>query len=279
MKRIIGQILLAGLLAVLCCVGIWGANTTEKVAEKMSPKDATGDLEKVQEKKDAGQTSAEPTPTETEAISEVQLLTLPKEEIKKESEEPGKPLNLLEDPQVRRLLKPSPAFVYNPRDLKDPMIVPWVRHTLLVKEFLDTLQKRLNDRRLDEAKSLLSQIEELLPDISDIELRKKSQEQLDALRAQYQGLLSEPGQAGPKPAQTPISVPKPILPVWIKENFFGVIWQPKVEDRIALFGDEILKEGEKIPKFPEATVQKINPTSVVVSYRGITDEIQVERQE
>jgi hypothetical protein len=102
---------------------------------------------------------------------------------------------------------------------------------------------------------------------------------LEALRAQYQALLSEPEQTGPKPAQTPISIPKPILPKWIKENFSGVIWQPKVEDRIALFGDEILKEGEKIPKFPEAAIQKINPSSVVISYRGITEEIQVERQE
>jgi len=189
------------------------------------------------------------------------------------------PLNLLEDPQVRKLLKPSPAFVYNPRDLKDPMIVPWVRHTLLVREFLDTLRKRLNDRRLEEAKSFISQIEELLPDISDIELRKKSQEQLENLRGEYQRLLSEPGQTGPKPAQTPIKVPEPILPVWIQENFVGVVWQPRAEDRIALFGNEILKEGEKIPKFPDATVQRINPSSVVISYRGITKEIQVERQE
>jgi len=279
MKRIIVQMLVVGFLGALLCAGVGNTNTTENIADKMAPKDTSGDLEKVQGNKEPTPTPAEPTPTETESISEVQLLTLPKEEVKKESEEPAAPLNLLEDPQVRKLLKPSPAFVYNPRDLKDPMIVPWVRHTLLVKEFLDTLQKRLNDRRLDEAKSLISQIEELLPDISDIELRKKSQDQLETLRGEYQRILSEPGQTGPKPAQTPFSVPKPILPVWIKENFFGVIWQPKVEDRIALFGDEILKEGEKIPKFPEAVVQKINPTSVVISYRGITEEIQVEKQE
>jgi hypothetical protein len=271
--------LLVGLLGMLFCAGVGNTGTTEKIADKMAPKDPSGDLEKVQEKTEPTQTPAEPTPTETESISEVQLLTLPKEEIKKESEEPAMPLNLLEDPQVRKLLKPSPAFVYNPRDLKDPMIVPWVRHTLLVREFLDTLRKRLNDRRLEEAKSFISQIEELLPDISDIELRKKSQEQLENLRGEYQRLLSEPGQTGPKPAQTPIKVPEPILPVWIQENFVGVVWQPRAEDRIALFGNEILKEGEKIPKFPDATVQRINPSSVVISYRGITKEIQVERQE
>jgi hypothetical protein len=171
MKRIIVQMLLVGLIAALFCIGVGNTGTTEEIANKMAPKDTSGDLEKAQEKKEPTPTPAEPTPTETESISEVQLLTLPKDEIKKESEEPAMPLNLLEDPQVRKLLKPSPAFIYNPRDLKDPMIVPWVRHTLLVREFLGTLQRRLNDRRLDEAKSLISQIEELLPDIADIELR------------------------------------------------------------------------------------------------------------
>ena len=83
-----------------------------KIAEKMAPRDATGDLEKVQ---------GEEPPPAPESITEVQLLTLPRgKTVLKECEEPAKPLNLLENPQVRRLLKPSPDFIYNPRDLKDP---------------------------------------------------------------------------------------------------------------------------------------------------------------
>ncbi|MBN1899720.1 hypothetical protein JW926_00175 [Candidatus Sumerlaeota bacterium] len=281
MKRKFMSVLCLCLAILMVSFGVAQESAPEKIADKMAPKDATGDLEKVQEETPSGE-QAQVTPTET--MTEAQILTMPKDkQIQTESQEPENPPNILEDPQVRNLLNPKPVFIYNPRDLKDPMIVPWVRHTLLVKEFLITLEKRLGEARTDprkiqEAKSIIRQIEELLPDVSDLELKKKSEDKLSKLQEILLQLESEPKAI--VPVDTPIAPPTEIqIPTWIKANFAGVIWHPNVEERIALIGDEILKEGQKVPKYPDAVVQKINPTSVVISYRGKTEEITVEKQE
>jgi hypothetical protein len=282
-KRILVSFLCISAALLVFSISIAQESAPAKIAEKMEPKDATGDLEKVQDQEATPVQPAEETPVET--LTEAQILTMPKDkQIKMESEEPETPPNILDDPQVRKLLNPKPAFVYNPRDLKDPMIVPWVRNSLLVKEFLITLEKRISEARVDprkiqEARSIIKQIEELLPDLSDMELKKKSEDKLAKLNETLLQLESEP--KGPIPLETPTIIPEPdiILPKTIRESFAGVIWHPKAEDRIALIGDEILKEGDKIPKYPDAVVQKVNPTSVVISFRGKTFEITVEKQE
>lgn len=264
------------LIFLLASVGL--AGPAKDIAEKMAPRDATGDLEKVQGESEP--MDATPTPRAVESISEVQLLTLPRgKPIKKESEEPEKPMNLLDDPQVRRLLKPNPDFTYDPRDLKDPMIVPWVRHALLIKEFLETVQTRIKQRKIAEANSIIKQIEELLPDITDIELRKNAEAQLAIFRQEIEKLNMSPEDIQAMATPQPIQTPRIVMPTWIKTHVGGVIWQPSSKARMALIGDEILYEGQAIPKYPEAVVQKINPSSVVISYRGITEEIPVEKEE
>lgn len=283
MKRTLFAVLCISSIVLILSFGIAQESAPAKIAEKMAPRDATGDLEKVQGEDSTKETSAEEAPAET--MTEAQILTLPREkQIQKESEEPNQLPNILENPQVRNLLNPMSVFIYNPRDLKDPMIVPWVRHTLLVKEFLETLDKRIGEARMDprkiqEARSIIKQIEELLPDVSDLELKKKSEDRLAKLQESLLQLESEP--KGILPVETPTVIVEPPIniPPWIKTNFAGVIWHPKVEDRIALIGDEILKEGQKIPKYPDAVVQKINPTSVVISFRGKTEEITVEKKD
>jgi hypothetical protein len=283
MKRKLISVLCISFITLILSFGIAQESAPAKIAEKVEPKDATGDLEKVQGQETPQNQPAQETPVET--MTEAQILTMPKEkQIQMESEEPQTPPNILENPQVRNLLNPKSVFIYNPRDLKDPMIVPWVRHSLLVKEFLGTLEKRIGEARTDprkiqEAKSIIKQIEELLPDVSDMELKKKSEDRLVKLQETLLQMESEP--KGTLPIETPLPPPSPeiVIPTWIKTNFSGVIWHPKAEDRIALIGDEILKEGQKIPKYPDAVVQKINPTSVVISFRGKTEELSVEKQD
>jgi len=217
------------------------------------------------------------------AISELQLLTMGTSaaQIQKESEEPEKPVNILDRPEVRRLLKDSPSFIYNPKDLKDPMIVPWIRNTLLVKEFLDTMEEHLKRNRAQEAQTILRQIEELLPEVTDMELKVK----VDARVAAAKKLLADMAAASdgilPGATQTPPPVPTPdiVIPGWIRANVAGVMWQPKAEERMVLIGDEILKEGQPVPRYPEAKIEKINPNSVVISYRGVTEEISVESKD
>ena len=277
MKKIMILVVIITCLVMISAMREGFAGPAAKIAKKMAPRDATGDLKKVM---DEDRPSPGKTDTASGEISPIQILTQPRGRmIDKESEEPEKPVNLLENPQVRKLLKPSPDFVYNPRDLKDPMIVPWIRNALLVKEFLATLDKRIKERKLPEAKSLIKQIEELLPDITNIELRKNVEAQLAIYRQDLEKAEAGPGEITAMAPPQPIATPRIPIPGWIKSHVGGVIWQPRAQDRIVLIGDEILKEGQKIPKYPDAVVQKINPSSVVISYRGITEEIPVEKQE
>ena len=163
------------------------AGPASDIAEKMKPRDATGDLEKVQ----GGEDEVTPTPTPRETISGVQLLTLPRrEKITRESEEPETPLNLLEDPDVRRILRSEPDYIYDPRDMKDPMIVPWVRHALLIREYLESAKNYVANRRFNRAKSLIKQVRDLLPDIRDVEQRKNAESQIAMLEEQIKQATS-----------------------------------------------------------------------------------------
>jgi hypothetical protein len=218
-----------------------------------------------------------PTPTPHEVISEVQIMTLPTEkQPTRESEENAKSRNIINDPEVRRLLKQTPDFIYNPAELKDPMIVPWIRNTILVKEFVQNLQKLIREHRLENAKALISQIKELLPEVTELDVSKDAETQIALANQEIVKTSSTTTTEGPgPPGVSPIETPIITMPSWIETHVGGVIWQPKAEERTVLIGDDILKEGEKIPRYPDAVVQKINPKSVVVSYRGLLKEISV----
>ncbi len=270
------RILFFGSLAILLLVVQATGGTAAKIAQKLAPGDATGDLDKVE----GESRPPRPSPTPREMISEIQLLTLPKgKPILKESEEPAKPLNLLENPQVRRILRPQPSFIYDPGELRDPMIVPWVRHTILVREFLQNLQKLIKEKKITQAKSLIKQIEEILPDVTNLEMRNNASAQLAIIKQKLASAEAVPGEIATEAAPTPIPTPVIHIPAWIKTHVGGVIWAPRSQDRMVLIGDEILKEGQKIPKYPDAVIQKINPTTVIISYRGLAVEVAVAREE
>jgi len=280
-------ILVSAFILAFLCVGPAQQGPTEKIAKKMAPRDATGDLEKVQgQEEETEKKEAKEAGEEKEKLTQVQLLTLPRgQQIKRESDEPEVPVNILEDPQVRSLLNPSPSFVYDPGELKDPMIVPWVLNEILVKELLEDLGKKVkeaeyNHRKIPEALSLIKQIDEILPGLSDIQLRNTSEKRLEEYRIELSSIPTKDKDNDQiVPTLTPLPTPDGIvIPPWIKGNFRGVIWQPKAEERLALIGDEILREGNKIPRYPDAVVQKINPNSVVITYRGLTEEIRVEKE-
>lgn len=263
-----------------------GAGQTDKTAEKVAPRDATGDLGNV---KGSGNSSTpvptpqptepvtvpSPTPTPHEVISEVQIMTIPSvKQPTRESDETGQARSIINDPEVKRLLKHPPDFIYNPAELKDPMIVPWIRNTILVKEFVQNLQKLIRERRFENAKSLINQIRELLPEVTEPVVSKDAEIQIalanqEIMKTGSSTTTEGPGLTGAPPIETPVIT----MPSWIETHVGGVIWQPKAEERTVLIGDDILKEGDKIPRYPDAVVQKINDKSVVVSYRGLVKEI------
>jgi len=267
-----------------------GAGPDDKTAEKVAPRDATGDLGNV---KGSGNSSTpvptpqptepvtvpSPTPTPHEVISEVQIMTIPSvKQPTRESEESAKSRNIINDPEVKRLLKHPPDFIYNPAELKDPMIVPWIRNTILVKEFVQNLQKLVKEHRLENAKALISQIKELLPEVTELDVSKDAETQIALAQQEIDKPAPYPP-PGPGPIGEPaIETPIITMPSWIETHVGGIIWQPKAEERTVLIGDYILKEGEKIPRYPDAVVQKINDKSVVVSYRGLVKEIAVSKE-
>lgn len=279
------------------------AGPAAQIADKVAPRDSTGDLGSVQGEDSAPvaapateeapaanaaeqpqeELSESPMPTVTpEVISEAQLLTLPAaKQSNKESDEPKQADNLMDNPEVRRLINQTPTFIYNPRDLKDPMIIPWVRNSLLVREYLQILQSNIKNKKVNEARSFIDQISQLLPDITDAELRKNAETQISLAKQEIEKItaapveIPQPGEQVARPVETPVIV----MPSWIKSHVGGVMWSSKSDERIVLIGDDLLKEGQALSKYPDAVVQRINPNSVVISYRGISEEIQVNKPE
>ena len=86
----------------------------------------------------------------TKALPAEAYAAIPQEEdLGKELEEPEKPATLFKTQEdVRKLLGDEPRFVYSPRNLPDPMIIPWVRRDVIVREMMEAAQEKIKQGNL-----------------------------------------------------------------------------------------------------------------------------------
>ncbi len=175
----------------------------------------------------------------------------------KESEEPEMPGTLFRTKEdVRKLLGEEPKFVYDPRDLSDPMIIPWVRREVIVRELIEMAQEKIKEGYLEEAKKYLEEILKEYPGSRHI---KEARTQLN----QVKKMLAEG--YGPEGVRRP----RVVLPSWVVSNTSGVIVdQQDPTQSVVLVGDAILRVGDKVPDYDEVVVGEIKEKEVVYQYHG-----------
>ncbi len=194
----------------------------------------------------------------TTAVPVKEYLVVPKtEDLGKESEEPEMPETLFRTKEdVRKLLGEEPKFVYDPHDLPDPMIIPWVRREVIVRELIEMAQEKIKEGRLQEAKKYLEEVLREYPGSRHI---KEARAELN----QVKKMLAEG--YGPEGVRRP----QLVLPSWVVSNTSGVIVDKQDSTQsVVLVGDAILRIGEPVPDYDEVVVDEIKEKEVVYRYHS-----------
>ena len=163
--------------------------------------------------------------------------------------------------EIRRLLGKSPIFVYNAKNRRDPMIVPWIQNEVIAAELIETATKLKNQDKLTEARSKLMQVISQYPKTKQVGKARKLLQEVNLLITSPRSMTGQ----------------RIEFPLWIKENTKGLIWDAKSGDHVALVGEYILKQGEQVPNF-DVTVQEIQKDRVIYNYEEKTFEILLERK-
>jgi len=179
------------------------------------------------------------------------------DDLGKESEEPEMPETLFRTKEdVRKLLGEEPKFVYDPGDLPDPMIIPWVRREVIVRELIEMAQEKINEGRLQEAKKYLEEVLREYPGSRHI---KEAKTELNRVKK----MLAEG--YGPEGVRRP----QLVLPSWVVSNTSGVIVDKQDPTQsVVLVGDAILQVGDQVPDYDEVVVGEIKEKEVVYQYHG-----------
>ena len=194
----------------------------------------------------------------TRAVPVKEYAAVPKtEDLGKESEEPEMPETLFRTKEdVRKLLGEEPKFVYDPGDLPDPMIIPWVRREVIVRELIEMAQEKINEGYLQEAKKYLEEVLREYPGSRHI---KEARTELNRVKK----MLAEG--YGPDGVRRP----RFVLPSWVVSNTSGVIVDKQDPTQsVVLVGDEILRNGEPVPDYDEVVVDEIKEKEVVYRYHS-----------
>jgi hypothetical protein len=208
----------------------------------------------------SGQTLSEvsaTTPSEEviEIGSAQRIVGGPKTDIGKEMEEPKSPIKLFQSEQdIERLLGTKPRFVYDPKDYPDPMIIPWIRRDVLVREILDVARKQAAKGNFAAAKELLTRALKDYPDSRHI---TAVQDEIKKIEEMERKGITGVGQ------QEVV-----LLPSWVASHTNGILWSE--EKPLVLVGDVLLSEGDEVPRYVGVTVKKINKQEVEFSFKGRT---------
>ncbi|MBX3730156.1 MAG: hypothetical protein KF858_13315 [Candidatus Sumerlaeia bacterium] len=192
-------------------------------------------------------------------------------------EDPTNPNAIFASREAREaLLGQTPAFVYIPVGM-DPMIIPWIREQIVVREKLEDaerlLQEARNTRNASPAQTALAVVRELQASYPDSERSAD----MGRLAQQIEEFLTSPIDAPPDDFTGPGVEPPPPLPEWIRRNTLGVVLDREYPaESVVLVGDFILRRGDRIERFPTVVVKDILPQQVVFEYQGVEHGIQVQ---
>lgn len=182
-----------------------------------------------------------------------------------ESSESMEPFTLFKtNDDVKNLLMNEPRFIYNPKRLPDPMIIPWVRDQLLAKEKLDRAKQLMIEKDYNEVLKICNDITENHKNAPGIvnqasDLRDKAKKALAELGADKEKKLKqEQGKL--------IEVE---LPQAVRNGTKGILFSSDGVP-LVLVDDNILSEGDEVPNNKGVFIEKVKKTGeVLFRYKGV----------
>lgn len=204
--------------------------------------------------------SAPPSDRIEMSVSDLQqLLRLPPGASLQEA--PDAPKRLFKDmSEVERFLNKRPVICTVP-DAPDPMIIPWVRERVVAESLLADATTAIAAKDYVKARETLKVICEMYPDTPS---RPEAERQLGLMSG------SPVGVGGIIDLAPPAMI---TLPDWVSDNLTGVVIS-EGNKPIALVGNDVLRVGDPVPRYPAVRVKSIAPSEVVFEY--MDKEIQVE---
>jgi len=153
---------------------------------------------------------------------------------------------------IKKFLGKSPVFVYDPKNLRDPMIVPWIRDEVLAQEIISEANQLLKENKLKEAKLKVDEVFEKYPKTVQV---KEAHE----LFIKIEQMIKDPTTwEGPDVAK---------LPDWIKNETKGALIDKNEAESLALIGSHILKKGEIVPN-SDVIIKSIKKDCIIYLHRG-----------
>ena len=189
-------------------------------------------------------------------------------------------LNIFADPAVaQKLLFGRKPFVYDAKGRPDPMIVPWIRAEIIGTEHLNQAlvyvreAEASTDVETKRSKYIqaLEELDQVVKADPTAVLGKNAQTQIDKIRVAMEKIPP----AGVVVTPTPTKPPE--LPAWIVANTRGIVFDqsPKQDHRV-LVGDDLLRAGGTVPKFPNVKVVEIKREQVVYEFQNTRIPVKVE---
>jgi len=193
-------------------------------------------------------------------------LTMPPREI---DEEHLSPFNKLLPEIITRFLRDRNSFIYDPRGLPDPMIIPWIRAEILNSEHIaqaleylreaeSTVERETKRRLLEQA---MQEVEGVVKDDPTSKYGHEAQALKEKIHTMMEGLeaTTTVGPVGPPP-------PRP--PEWVVLNTKAVVIdQSSRKAHTALVGDSMLHVGDTVPKYPDVRIVGITRDAVTYEFK------------
>ncbi|MCX8036523.1 MAG: hypothetical protein N3D11_05610 [Candidatus Sumerlaeia bacterium] len=189
------------------------------------------------------------------------------------------PINIFADPAVvAKLLVPRKVFLYDAKGRRDPMIIDWIRMEIVNSELLAQAQTYIaeatqtTDPEARKARYLLA-IQEL-DRVIKTDPTSHQGKQAQAMKDKVRALIDQTTQATLKAKE--VTKP-PELPPYVPANTRAIVLdQSPRNNHLVLIGDDLLRVGEVVPKYPEVKIAEINRNTVVYEYKGTRVTVVVE---
>lgn len=233
------------------------ADDISRVADALAPSDAA-----VNEVMDDAEDDM-PAVTLEEALAGIEALAPAGSDL--ELGELKQPTAFLKDsPYLKRLLGKVPDYVYDPKRMSDPMLVPWTRAKVLTSELMRIAGQATMDENWDLARDVYGRILRIIQGLENSGISMASMEEVRSTAEQ--GIVAvaelEDEQAD---KQGRGQDQKPKLPLWVRSNTNGIIYH--AAEPICLVGNFILKVGDLVPR------QSINVRVVAITENTVSFEV------
>lgn len=183
---------------------------------------------------------------------------------KRESDETT-PTELFRQEEIRRLLGEAPTVIYqvsyDGRPLPDPMIIPWVRNAVVLKERFDEAVALLAQNRIQQGREALLAI---ITEFPNTDYARQAQELLQKLQEEMAQPKERPSA---RPTPTPMTVQIMVDPN-VRVGSILLDTRHPEESRVMINGRPY-RAGDMIRGFPNHRVVKVMDGAVVLEVQAM----------